>query len=1143
MDVRQIGVTAVWGLVVFTVGAVRAEVRNCVWKADVPGLFSVADNWEDGVVPVIGASVTNTFNFSALTTVDHPVTNDVAKELKTLCVIYKAPPGSMNKIVAPPGTGAPFSFVKNAVIEVGDGATFATDWNFAPWGGAVAKRGPGALRINTETWGWVDIRVEEGRLVQTCTCYNTPYTIAGGMAEVTGSTFIAPRTVGKLSFSGAGEGSLQLDERATLAVGAYSDWDAGNLYGLTLPAGILGGTGAIGVVNGATLTVAGSQPAFAGIYAVLNSDIKVAAAETRIIAHYGFDDSKTKDASQNGVNLTSWHADRLALVDDDERGGKVLQLTPDATEHQAEVHGSGANNSHPLMPTGNVPFTVSLWLKFRDVNAVQAGDIFLWGKNEVNGQRSYLRFDRAGISNGSGGCLLYTNKGNVKYFGGEEMLSGWHHVAVACDAEGYFTVYVDGAEAVRSETPVVRDIPAGTSFYIGTGDLWRTPMMNVDDFIVIEGAATADEVAVLMQSTERGIVELGRPVELGALSHIRGDFNGRLETGGEQTVAGLSGTGPFAEVRMQGDLTVDSAGTDRFRSQLTGWGALVKDGDGELALSSPQDYEGGTKVLAGKLTLLGDLQAVAGRVCSWTFADALAVGHDADSGFDLAVTTKSGASPCATAVEDPDRGQVLSLSGGGYLYGLPGTYPVGFPKGAEPYSMTVSFKADSTGNPGNSGIISWGNRNNRGCHVLRLNGTSGLVVSHWGDNWELNCGDCKDGRWHTVAYSFDGEKSLCYVDGKSYGSVNCSGKVDIDLNGDNGLRLGSWSDVHLKGLIGGLDIYAGALPEPLLEAFHESGRIEVGHSYVAVTNVPAPIVKYDFEDASDPGRDVVGSAHLVSRGNVLTVTDAGRAGRVLDLRAERAYLEAESFPDVLPHGEHNVTCSVSAWVKLAPESCKDLGGVNKASVYDTVLDFGNSSNYLTLCFNGEHRPTVNLRWLSWANARLTSFNVKSGRQLDMWHHVVAVKDHRQDKTFLYFDGSLLSVTSGNAAWNGIGSAFAYLGRAHFNDRDWFRGMIDDVEVYDCALTAEQVSRLCLLESGRDAARRLPAGGDVEIAKGAVLNVYGTDESIGLLTGEGEIHVEEGSSVHVVSCRNFFGKVTGKGTHNIVPGRGMIYFIR
>lgn len=146
VNVRTVAVSA---LLAAFAALSHAEERMCVWKSDAPGAFSVADNWEDGVVPVIGASVTNTFDFSKLTTVDHPVTNDIVKEFKTLRVIYNAPAGSMNKIVS--SLGAPFSFVKNAVIEVGDGATFATDWNFAPWGGAVAKRGPGALRINTET--------------------------------------------------------------------------------------------------------------------------------------------------------------------------------------------------------------------------------------------------------------------------------------------------------------------------------------------------------------------------------------------------------------------------------------------------------------------------------------------------------------------------------------------------------------------------------------------------------------------------------------------------------------------------------------------------------------------------------------------------------------------------------------------------------------------------------------------------------------------------------------------------------------------------------------------------------------------------------------------------------------------------------
>ncbi|GAA0248965.1 LamG domain-containing protein [Cryptosporangium japonicum] len=76
-----------------------------------------------------------------------------------------------------------------------------------------------------------------------------------------------------------------------------------------------------------------------------------------------------------------------------------------------------------------------------------------------------------------------------------------------------------------------------------------------------------------------------------------------------------------------------------------------------------------------------------------------------------------------------------------------------------------------------------------------------------------------------------------------------------------------------------------------------------------------------------------------------------------------------------------------------------------------------------------------------------------------WVRLVGVFDARAGQLRLYVDG----VPQGTAAYRaGFASTGKFaVGRAKFNgrDADWFRGTIDDVRVYDSALTAAEVATL------------------------------------------------------------------------------------
>ena len=72
-----------------------------------------------------------------------------------------------------------------------------------------------------------------------------------------------------------------------------------------------------------------------------------------------------------------------------------------------------------------------------------------------------------------------------------------------------------------------------------------------------------------------------------------------------------------------------------------------------------------------------------------------------------------------------------------------------------------------------------------------------------------------------------------------------------------------------------------------------------------------------------------------------------------------------------------------------------------------------------------------------------------------WHHVMAVRDNDSDENFIYVDG----VLQGSSTFDytaGFGSSTAALNIGHFNSSFYFDGLIDEVALYDRALTVTEI---------------------------------------------------------------------------------------
>ena len=89
----------------------------------------------------------------------------------------------------------------------------------------------------------------------------------------------------------------------------------------------------------------------------------------------------------------------------------------------------------------------------------------------------------------------------------------------------------------------------------------------------------------------------------------------------------------------------------------------------------------------------------------------------------------------------------------------------------------------------------------------------------------------------------------------------------------------------------------------------------------------------------------------------------------------------------------------------------------------------------------------------------------------------------------------------------------------------FRGCLDEVKVFNKAFNIPQIRAVMRADAG--ALRVLPAGGAVAVDAGATLEVNGTDETFGVLTGAGTLDLASGR-LAITSTNTFAGTLAGDG---------------
>lgn len=870
--------------------------------------------------------------------------------------------------------------------------------------------------------------------------------------------------------------------------------------------------------------------------------------------HYDFEASLTADASGNGRDLTA--EGDVARVYDDERGGYVARFTATAkTGGRLFVTVPDAEGL-----TGDADYTVSLWAKAASPCANNWPTFFSLGQTTDDRQTVQFRFMDAGCTN----LLLghWNGRGDFANIAPSRDAAAWNpavwHHYVAMREGGFCAVWVDGRKVFeRRNAGLVMTLPRTVQITLGALIGWQRFFHgDLDDVRVYAHALGSDGVARLfagLEPVQDGTAPTrGAPPDLPEGTRLALDLNGAIQLAGAQTLAAtnVTATGPRGTLDLPAGGTLTLTGPGVYPAGVSGTGRLVKDGPGRLVLGGALAQTGGTEVKAGTLVLENDATQVA-RVGVWDFACGLGV-EAGGSGRDL--TTQAD----VARVWDDERGGYVAEFPGTPGQRLEATLDSSMLAGDSDYTLSVWAKpaADC---PAEGTLLSLGQQSDFREVVFRFKkdiASGTMVLSHWGgalDFTNVTAPAAPQGVWRHYAAVREGSRFTVYVDGVATWTETRAGA--LGLAAVKPLCLGRQvdrTDRQFKGRLADVAVWGRALGASEIARLsrRETPRaLARGARVDALAGVPAPVLHYAFEDASQVGFDSAPGAHHLEKAGTgaFTLVDSPLGGKALQFDAyNHAYLMCAAPPGVLPDDGRPFT--VSLWVQTAAADARTWLKDAYTTHSPTFVSWGDPAkktiDVMLAYWHDENVPhgfATPRCYVGGVNGALDKNGdavlpcLREAAPARRWHHYAVVYDPAAGVR-TYVDGVHQPALSQDGAFAtraaSAGNVF-YLGAKTTAPDATFRGALDEVKVYAAALDARQIRAVMRADAG--ALRVLPEGGDVAVAAGASLEVNGTDETVGALTGQGAVNLLSGALTLTNAASAFEGTLAGDGTLRLAAG--------
>lgn len=165
---------------------------------------------------------------------------------------------------------------------------------------------------------------------------------------------------------------------------------------------------------------------------------------------------------------------------------------------------------------------------------------------------------------------------------------------------------------------------------------------------------------------------------------------------------------------------------------------------------------------------------------------------------------------------------------------------------------------------------------------------------------------------------------------------------------------------------------------------------------------------------------------------------AGKLGQAASFNGSTSYIDSKISPEIF-----RADVSICMWANFLDDSRGILFGN-----YNNVGGFAvekHTSNRLRVYFNG----------------RFDYFTPNNVITTAAWHHLAFVRDTRANQWRVYVDGSLVGSTAWVGAWVMAGMSTVWIGRDIRTGTTTTYGSLDDVRIYDHALSLREVRDLAM----------------------------------------------------------------------------------
>jgi hypothetical protein len=308
----------------------------------------------------------------------------------------------------------------------------------------------------------------------------------------------------------------------------------------------------------------------------------------------------------------------------------------------------------------------------------------------------------------------------------------------------------------------------------------------------------------------------------------------------------------------------------------------------------------------------------------------------------------------------------------------------------------------------------------------------------------------------------------------------------------------------------------------------------------AIADLPAPIVRWTF-DGENPLADTTGNPALTltaktvddSAPNVTFESGADICGKAARFKLDKGFLRLETFPEgIVPVGDTNF----SVVVRYRPDT-KQAGDRGAPCIVGWgATDMANGKLFRMGTDPDYGSSSISVRAIirdgSTTIYSKDTLRSKLGNERTRWY-IASFVYRKGGECRLYSDGVRVSRLTGKVY--ALTPEMFSVGSSWIGNKD-YTGLIDDIQIYDCALTDEQIRmRTEELQASKGLAASVasvPAGvlGDapaVTVAQGAALNIAST-ENAGNLSGAGAVTIASGSRLNITGNRGFAGTLAGEG---------------